>query len=127
MNYDRFNRYFQYDPYVNSDANSFKRHVRNLRTMQVLPDLGEHVYFEDWVASEEERDAGADPGIQGVLLSHAHVDHHGCIKFLNPRIPVYCHPSTAAFYQQQHIKLYFYKSEPGKIKNTKANNELGGR
>ena len=39
--------------------------------------------------------ASADPNTS-VLLTHAHLDHAGAIAFLDPRIPVYCTPSTLA-------------------------------
>ena len=39
--------------------------------------------------------ASADPNTS-VLLTHAHLDHAGAIAFLDPRIPVYCTPTTLA-------------------------------
>jgi ribonuclease J len=33
--------------------------------------------------------------LRGVLLSHAHVDHNGCLGFLKPEIPVYTGLTTA--------------------------------
>ncbi len=33
--------------------------------------------------------------LRGVLLSHAHMDHHGCLGFLKPEIPVYTGLTTA--------------------------------
>lgn len=34
------------------------------------------------------------PKFGGVLLTHAHIDHAGCIPFLDPGIPIYCSPLT---------------------------------
>ena len=33
--------------------------------------------------------------VDGVLLSHAHLDHSGYTSFLDPEIPVYCSAMTA--------------------------------
>ena len=33
--------------------------------------------------------------IRGVLLSHAHMDHNGCLGFLRPDLPVYTGLTTA--------------------------------
>lgn len=125
LNYDRFNHYFQYDPYVNSNRTVFARHVQHQRRLGLLPFLTKKErYFSSFVESKEENTRLPSADIDGILLTHAHVDHHGAIKYLNPRIPLYCHPVTAAFFRQQHIKLYFYKRTPGKMKNERANNEL---
>lgn len=35
-----------------------------------------------------------EPCFDGVLLTHAHLDHAGCISFLDPEIPVYCSDLT---------------------------------
>ena len=39
------------------------------------------------------RDAG-EPGIDSVILSHAHIDHSMCVSLLNRKIPVYCGETT---------------------------------
>lgn len=53
----------------------------------LVPDLN-GVYREDLLLSiGRER---ADPNIDGVLLSHAHLDHAAYISFLHEKIPVYC-------------------------------------
>ncbi len=33
--------------------------------------------------------------LDGIFLSHAHLDHSGCISFLKPNIPIFCSPTTA--------------------------------
>ncbi|MEI7752398.1 MAG: MBL fold metallo-hydrolase [Candidatus Omnitrophota bacterium] len=34
--------------------------------------------------------APCDPKFDGILISHPHVDHIGCLSFVDERIPVYC-------------------------------------
>jgi ribonuclease J len=41
------------------------------------------------------------PKFQGVVLSHAHFDHVGHLKFLDPRIPIYCGSCTRLFMESQ--------------------------
>ena len=38
----------------------------------------------------------AEPPVDAVILSHAHIDHSMCISLLNRRIPVYCGETTLA-------------------------------
>ena len=37
---------------------------------------------------------GESPAIDGVIISHAHIDHSMCISLLNRKIPVYCGETT---------------------------------
>ena len=41
------------------------------------------------------------PKFQGVFLSHAHFDHVGHLRFLDPRIPIYCGSCTRLFMESQ--------------------------
>ncbi|MFY9189396.1 MAG: MBL fold metallo-hydrolase [bacterium] len=34
------------------------------------------------------------PGFDGVVISHAHIDHYGLLKFVNPSIPIYLSAGT---------------------------------
>ncbi|MBI4513959.1 MAG: MBL fold metallo-hydrolase [Gemmatimonadetes bacterium] len=76
--------------------------LRDYLRMALLPPL-EGVYRDDLTAHEPdlwERYRG-DPhyrrveALDGVLLSHAHLDHSGCLGFLRPEIPVYTGLVTA--------------------------------
>jgi len=60
----------------------------------LLPDL-EGIYRQDYL-EKMKRDPGNASSVDGVLVSHAHVDHIGYIGFLRPDIPIYCTPESAA-------------------------------
>jgi ribonuclease J len=51
------------------------------------------------------------PKIDGVLLSHGHLDHAGYISFLDPQIPVYTSNNTMA------VLKAFYISRPKNLEN----------
>lgn len=51
------------------------------------------------------------PKIDGILLSHGHLDHAGYISFLNPQIPVYTSYDTMA------VLKAFYISRPKNLEN----------
>ena len=51
------------------------------------------------------------PKIDGVLLSHGHLDHAGYISFLDPQIPVYISKNTMA------VLKAFYISRPKNLEN----------
>lgn len=38
--------------------------------------------------------AWEDKGFDAVLISHAHIDHYGLLKYINPQIPIYMSPGT---------------------------------
>lgn len=68
-------------------------------TMGLLPRI-QGIYREDLMPPEPlcSRMLPSDaPCVKaaGVLLSHAHADHIGCVSYLRPDIPVLCSPMTA--------------------------------
>jgi len=70
--------------------------LRDYLRMGLLPPL-EGLYRDDlwchepdlWERYRDRPDWRRVPELRGVLLSHAHVDHSGCLGFLKPEIPVY--------------------------------------
>jgi ribonuclease J len=45
------------------------------------------------------------PGVQAVLISHAHQDHYGLLRFIHPDIPVYCSTGSRALIEVSNIFL----------------------
>jgi len=72
----------------------------DLLEMDLLPplkgiyreDMAQHVHWEHFQAHHPHY---REVEVQGVLLSHAHMDHSGYISFLRPDIPVYTSAMTA--------------------------------
>ena len=58
------------------------RDGQGMITLGILPDIPE-LYRE-----------GESAAVEGVILSHAHIDHSMCISLLNRKIPVYCGETT---------------------------------
>jgi len=58
------------------------RDQHGMITLGILPDIPD--LYRD----------GADAPLDGVVLSHAHIDHAMCISLLNRKIPVYCGETT---------------------------------
>ena len=46
-----------------------------------------------------EKDSGTDNDVDGVLLTHAHVDHCQYVHYLRPDIPIYCTEATKIIMQ----------------------------
>ena len=55
--------------------------VEELLRLKVLPEV-EGLYRRD------------EPGFDAVIISHAHIDHYGLLKYIHPSIPVYLSPGT---------------------------------
>ena len=72
----------------------------DLLEMDLLPPL-KGIYREDlaqhisWGHFQAHHPHYREVEVQGVLLSHAHLDHSGYISFLRPETPVYTSPMTA--------------------------------
>ncbi|MDO8612693.1 MAG: MBL fold metallo-hydrolase [Dehalococcoidia bacterium] len=58
-------------------------HIASLLSVGALPDLP-GLYRTD----------GAAPPVNGIIISHAHQDHGGCVPFVAPGIPVYVGADT---------------------------------
>jgi ribonuclease J len=67
--------------------------------MGLLPDL-EGIYREDLLATIGRKPQ--EPECDGVLLSHAHLDHSSYISFLHEKIPVYCGETCHLILQALH-------------------------
>lgn len=64
----------------------------------LLPDI-KGIYRRDYSRHTGYGDHGADTSIDGVLLSHAHVDHCAYIHYLRPEIPIYCSEASKLIMQ----------------------------
>lgn len=51
--------------------------------------------------------AARDPRPTAIFLSHAHIDHDGCLGFVDPLIPAYAHPDTIRL--QRALRLSGYR------------------
>lgn len=58
-----------------------KRSYSELLTLGVLPDI-KGLYAWDW------------KGFDAIVISHAHIDHYGLLKYIHPSIPVYLSAGT---------------------------------
>ncbi len=59
------------------DANQLKgKSIRDLKARSILPDI-KGLY------------KGEEKGIDGILISHSHLDHYGLLNYVNQDIPVY--------------------------------------
>jgi len=45
------------------------------------------------------------PGVAAVLVSHAHQDHYGFLRFVHPNIPIYCSAGTRALIEVSNVFL----------------------
>lgn len=65
--------------------------VKDLVEFDLLPQV-EGLYSEEALAGAELRPT--DPEFQAIFVSHAHLDHAGHLKLVDPRIPVYTSRGT---------------------------------
>ncbi len=71
--------------------------LTDLLVTGVLPEVA-GIYRRDLLALGGPRmpPGHAEPAVEALLLSHAHLDHAGHLGFLDERIPTYCTPVTHA-------------------------------
>ncbi|MDI6819316.1 MAG: MBL fold metallo-hydrolase [Candidatus Hodarchaeaceae archaeon] len=100
LNFARMGKYYAefLQPRTSSGLNDYLE-------FELVPRLG-GLYREDLLKPTGM--AYVEPSIHGVLLSHPHLDHAGCIPFLDWRVPVYC--TDAA---RRIIKAYQESSRGG--------------
>jgi ribonuclease J len=82
LSFERVNRYFAEFLQPRSSAG-----LRDYLELGLVPKL-QGLYREDLLKPADVKHA--EPAIDGVLLSHPHMDHAGCIPLLDPSIPIYC-------------------------------------
>jgi ribonuclease J len=70
------------------------RGIHDYLELGLIPKLD--IYDESLITSDIDRSGLQGLEVHGVLLSHAHVDHSGCLGLLRREIPVYCSAMTAA-------------------------------
>ncbi|RLC63432.1 MAG: hypothetical protein DRI01_05210 [Chloroflexi bacterium] len=85
-------------PLVTPDNSPFEwRHYRNLRVEQLIDGQILPVFYGLY--------AHQKPSIKAVLLSHAHQDHFGFLRFVHPSIPLYVSPGTLNLIEVSNIFL----------------------
>jgi len=65
---------------------------------ELLPDI-KGIYRRDYSKHTGYGDHSQETAIDGVLLSHAHVDHCAYIHYLRPEIPIYCSDASRLIMQ----------------------------
>jgi len=61
---------------------------------RILDENSQYLTLNDLQTFEEYKTEKGKPFLDGVLLSHAHLDHTGAIGFLHPSIPLFCSEVT---------------------------------
>lgn len=85
-------------PLVNPDKSPFKWDEHRNLTQQELISNGVLPTIPGLYANEI-------PIIDAVLLSHAHIDHYGMFRFVNPQIPLFMSPGTKSLAGVSNIFL----------------------
>ncbi|MEM0203815.1 MAG: MBL fold metallo-hydrolase [Archaeoglobaceae archaeon] len=89
MNFSRQKTYFE--EFLNERA---VRGVHDSLYLGLIPRL--NIYREDLIPSDVDLSSSPSLNVTAVLLSHAHLDHCGCVGFLSEKIPILASPMTLA-------------------------------
>ncbi len=82
------------------DSNSLKgKTIQDLKTQGILPDI-------KGLYKDEEK------GIDGILISHSHLDHYGFLHYVNPEIPIYLSQGAGILIDVSNI---FIPTKVGKL------------
>jgi ribonuclease J len=88
INYQRMGKF--YEEYLRPRST---RGLHDYLEMGLVPQL--NIYREDIIPSDLDLGRLRDVKIDGIFLTHAHLDHAGCIGLLDLSIPIICTPTTA--------------------------------
>lgn len=99
--YKEFGRYFE--EYLNPrPVHGLKDYLKT----NLIPEI-DGLYRPDLVSLYQKEGGnlrlGLEPAVDGVLLSHGHLDHVGYLCFLDPKIPVYLSKNSRAVLEAFHI------------------------
>ena len=64
----------------------------------LLPDI-KGIYRKDYSKHMGYGDHNQETSVDGVLLTHAHIDHCAYIHYLRPEIPIYCSDASKLIMQ----------------------------
>lgn len=82
------------------DSNSLKgKTIQDLKAQGILPDI-------KGLYKDEEK------GIDGILISHSHLDHYGFLQYVNPEIPIYLSQGAGLLIEVSNI---FIPAKVGKL------------
>ncbi|MCX6759786.1 MAG: MBL fold metallo-hydrolase, partial [Candidatus Nealsonbacteria bacterium] len=90
------------------DVNQLKgKSLQELREKKILPDI-------KGLYKDEEK------GIDGILISHSHLDHYGFLQYVNPEIPIYLSQGAGILIDVSNI---FVPTKVGKINTNIISNK----
>jgi len=90
------------------DSNSLKgKTIKDLKAQGILPDI-------KGLYKDEEK------GIDGILISHSHLDHYGFLQFVNPEIPIYLSQGAGILIDVSNI---FVPTKVGKLNTSIISNK----
>ena len=90
------------------DVNQLKgKSIGELRARSILPDI-------KGLYKDEEK------GIDGILISHSHLDHYGFLQYVNPEIPIYLSQGAGILIDVSNI---FVPTKVGKLNTNIISNK----